>query len=80
MAFIRYKQLKARGIVNSRSHLKGLQENHGFPLGRLIGDNVRVFDEETEVEPWLKSRPTAPKPTPKSPGRPRKADTALVEA
>jgi hypothetical protein len=73
VAFIRYKHLKARGVVNSRAHLKTLQEKHGFPLGRLFGDNVRAYDEETEVNPWLESRPTAPKPTPKSPGRPRKA-------
>ena len=62
MAFIRYKQLK--------------KKNHGFPRGRLIGGNVRVFDEETEIESWLKSRPTAPKPTPRGKwkrGRPKKA-------
>jgi hypothetical protein len=79
MAFIRYKHLKERGIVNSRAHLKTLQEKHGFSLGRLIGDNVRVWDEETEVEPWLENRPTAPKLTPKSPGRPRKVSSVVEE-
>ena len=80
MSCIQFKELKRRGIVKSRTRLKTLQEDHGFPLGRLIGRNVRAWDEETEIDPWLKSRPTAPKSgTPKSKGRPRKA-AATVEA
>jgi hypothetical protein len=77
MAFIQFKDLQRRGIVKSRARLKTLQKHHGFPLGRLIGDNVRAWDEETEINPWLESRPTAPKPTPKSPGRPRKVATTV---
>jgi hypothetical protein len=81
MAFVQFKVLKARGIAKSRGRLKTLQQKHGFPLGRLFGDNIRVWDEETEIEPWLESRPTALKTgTPKSPGRPRKANTNPVEA
>jgi hypothetical protein len=80
MRFLRFNDLRNRGIVNSRSHLKGLQDNYGFPLGRLIGPNVRAWEEETEINPWLASRPTAPKPTPKSPGRPRKKAAHTAEA
>jgi predicted DNA-binding transcriptional regulator AlpA len=77
MGYLRFNDLRARGIVKSRPALKGLQEKSGFPSGRLIGPNTRAWDEETEIAPWLASRPTAPKPTPRSPGRPRKADTSV---
>jgi hypothetical protein len=81
MRFLRYADLQARGIVKSRAALKELQRNWGFPLGRLLGPNTRAWDEETEIDPRVASRPTGPKPTPKSPGRPRKAvRTAGVEA
>jgi hypothetical protein len=72
---LRFADLKARGIVRNRVTLKNLQLKCGFPLGQLTGPNTRTWDEETEIDPWLASRPTAPKPTPKSPGRPRKQKT-----
>jgi hypothetical protein len=72
MGWLRFRDLKARGIVNSRQALKKLQEDYGFPLGRLIGENTRAWHEESELNPWLASRPTALKKTAKSPGRPRK--------
>jgi hypothetical protein len=73
---LRYADFVARGLFKNRQSLKNAQDKHGFPRGRLLGPNTRVWDEEEEVEPWLASRPTAPKPTPrpKRPrGRPRKA-------
>jgi hypothetical protein len=76
--WLRYSDLVQRGTVNNRPQLKNLQENYGFPRGRLLGPNTRVWDEKTEVEPWEASRPTAPKPVhPLKPGkrrgRPRKS-------
>jgi hypothetical protein len=73
---LRYADLKRRGIVNNRATLKNWQKKYGFPLGKLIGPNTRVFDEEEEIDPWLATRPTAPKSTPKPKrprGRPRKS-------
>ena len=77
---LRYFDLKERGIVKNRVTLSNWQKKHGFPKGQMTGPNTRTWDEETEVNPWLASRPTAPKPVPKSPGRKRKADHAGVEA
>ena len=80
MARLRFRDLRARGIVNSWAALKALQEKYGFPPGALTGPNTRTWDEEAEIEPWLRSRPTAKKPVPKSPGRPRKAKETGAEA
>ena len=77
---LRYSDLKARGIVNNRVTLPNWIKKHGFPQGQMTGPNTRTWDEETEIKPWLASRPTALKPVPKSPGRPRKAADAGVEA
>ena len=77
---LRFYDLKKRGIVKNRVTLSNWQKKHGFPKGQMTGPNTRTWDEETEVNPWLASRPTAPKPVPKSPGRKRKADHAGVEA
>ena len=35
--------LRAAGIVDSWPQLKNLQERHGFPLGKLVGVNSRIF-------------------------------------
>jgi hypothetical protein len=74
MAWLRFRDLTVRGVVNSRPALQKLQKKYGFPLGRLIGAS-RVWNEDTEINPWLASRPTALKKTPKSPGRPKKEKT-----
>jgi hypothetical protein len=70
--YLRYADLKARGIVNNPVNLKNWIQKYGFPPGQMIGPNTRVW-ADTDVEAWLASRPTAKKPVPKSPGRPRKA-------
>jgi hypothetical protein len=80
---LRYADLVARGIVKNRTTLKNWQENPkvNFPKGQLTGPNTRTWDEDTEINPWLESRPIAPKPTPKVKGRrgrPRKADHLVV--
>ena len=53
---LRFRNLKDRGIVNSWPQLKRLQELHGFPLGRLLSPNVRVWTEE-EIDAYIASRP-----------------------
>jgi hypothetical protein len=77
---LRFYDLKKRGIVKNRVTLSNWQKKYGFPKGQMTGPNTRTWDEETEINPWVASRPTAPKPVPKSPGRKRKADHAGVEA
>lgn len=64
MVRLRFRDLKDRGIVKNRATLKNWQKTQGFPLGQLTGPNTRTWDNETEIDPWLRSRPTAKKPTP----------------
>jgi predicted DNA-binding transcriptional regulator AlpA len=71
---LRFRDLLERGIINNRPTLQNWIRERGFPPGQLTGPNSRTWGEN-EVEAYLASRPTAPKPTPKpprSPGRPRK--------
>lgn len=60
MKLLRYPDLVAKGVVNSRMTLKRLIDGHGFPAGKLITPNARAWDE-SEVDAWLASRPTARK-------------------
>jgi hypothetical protein len=76
---LRYADLRDLGIVNNRVTLSNWIKDLGFPRGQLIGPNTRVWTE-VEVSKWLDKRPSAMKPTPRSPGRSRKADHAGVEA
>jgi hypothetical protein len=71
---LRYRDLAARGIVRNRQTLKNWILKYGFPPGQLTGPNCRTWGEG-EVQDYLDSRPTAPKPptpTRKPRGRPRK--------
>jgi hypothetical protein len=54
---LRFADLKESGIVKSWAQLKRLQELHDFPFGRLLSPNIRTWDEEEEIAPWLASRP-----------------------
>ena len=54
---IRFKNLQERGIVGNWPTLKRLIETQGFPPGRLLGLNTRVWTED-EVDDWLDARPT----------------------
>jgi hypothetical protein len=56
MHLLRFADLKERGVCRSWAQLKR-QADHNFPLGRLLSPNIRVWDEEDEVDPWLASRP-----------------------
>jgi predicted DNA-binding transcriptional regulator AlpA len=61
MKLIRYNDLVAMGVVNSRMTLKRLIDTQGFPPGKLITPNARAW-EEVEVNGWIANRPTARKP------------------
>jgi len=52
---LRFKDLQERGVVRSREQLKNLQKSYGFPLGRWMSPNTRVWTEG-EVIDWLESR------------------------
>jgi predicted DNA-binding transcriptional regulator AlpA len=72
---LRYADLERLGIVSSRVTLSNWIRYRGFPAGQLTGPNFRTWTED-EVQAWIDSRPTGPKPAPviKRPrGRPRKA-------
>jgi hypothetical protein len=53
--------LEAMGIVENWQTLRAWQKDPaiGFPLGRLLGPNSRRWHWQTEIAPWLASRPTA---------------------
>ena len=55
--FIRFDELKARGIADSWAQLASLQKHQGFPPGRLLSPQVRAWTEQ-EVADWLDNRPT----------------------
>jgi len=74
---LRYVDLKRLGIVNNRPALRNWIRDRGFPAGQLTGPNSRTWAED-EVQAWIDSRPTAPKPAPivkRRRRRPRKAST-----
>jgi hypothetical protein len=74
--FVRFQTLRARGIVENVVTLKRWQEELGFPVGRLLGPNVRAWTED-EIAEWLAARPTdrSRELAPKKRGRPRKQHT-----
>jgi hypothetical protein len=62
--YLRFADLKAAGIVNNWPSLKNRIEKFGFPPGRLIGPNSRVWSEP-EIADYIASRPTDRKPAPR---------------
>jgi Prophage CP4-57 regulatory protein (AlpA) len=71
MKFLRFADLKERGIIASWPMLRRRIDRDGFPEGRLLGPNSRAWSE-AEIERWLAGRPTARKAGPRG-GRPRKS-------
>jgi hypothetical protein len=55
--FVRFKILKERQIVDSWAQLANLQQNHGFPEGRLLGVRTRVWTEEEISTGSILARP-----------------------
>lgn len=60
MRLLRFPDLIARGLFNSRMTLKRAIDTQGFPPGVLITPNARAWDED-EVNAWVTSRPAARK-------------------
>jgi hypothetical protein len=58
---VRFAWLKANGYVNSWPDLHNKQQKQGFPVGKLIAANQRVWTEE-EIREWWESRPSAKAP------------------
>lgn len=54
--FIRFKDLKARGIVDSWPQLGRLMRDRGFPRGIMLGANTRAWTTD-EVADWLGRQP-----------------------
>jgi predicted DNA-binding transcriptional regulator AlpA len=54
--FVRFKDLRERGIVPNWPTLRRWVEECDFPPGRLLGPNSRVWTKD-EIEAWLESRP-----------------------
>jgi len=57
LRYVRFLDLKGRGIVSNHVTLKRWIEKEGFPPGIMLGPNTRAWREE-DVEAWLASRPT----------------------
>ncbi len=55
---LRFKNLKELNIANSWARLNRLVENEGFPPGRMMGPNTRIWFQD-EVDGWLENRPSA---------------------
>ena len=53
---LRFRDLRARGIVHSWVQLRRLQVAYGFPLGRLISPNTRIW-LASEIDDWIVTRP-----------------------
>jgi hypothetical protein len=62
--YLRFADLKARGVVANWATLQGRIKKFGFPPGRLIGPNARAWTE-AEVEAWIARQPTALKAVPR---------------
>jgi hypothetical protein len=62
--YLRFRDLKARGIVANWPTLMNRINKSGFPPGRMIGPNARAWTE-TEVNEWLATRPIERKPVPR---------------
>ncbi|TIN38827.1 MAG: hypothetical protein E5Y10_24920 [Mesorhizobium sp.] len=56
--FLRFKDLKERGIVTNWPTLLDWIKVEGFPPGRYFGSNTRVWSSE-EIDSWTASRPLA---------------------
>ena len=65
--YLRFADLKARGVVRNWTTLARLVREQGFPAGTRVGAQTRAW-EEAEVEAWLASRRIA---SPAGPPRPR---------
>ncbi len=54
--FLRQTDLAERKISATHQSTQHLQATQGFPLGRLLGPNTRVWTTD-EINAWLATRP-----------------------
>ena len=57
VVFLRFSDLKDRNIVRNHPTLTRWITKQGFPPGRWLGPNTRVWTQE-EIDTWLAARPT----------------------
>jgi predicted DNA-binding transcriptional regulator AlpA len=62
--YLRFADLKAAKLIFSWATLMRLIDREGFPIGRMLGRNTRVWTID-EIESWLAARPTERKVTPR---------------
>jgi predicted DNA-binding transcriptional regulator AlpA len=73
----RFRDLKDLGFVQSWAQMGRMIEHYGFPRGRLLTPQVRVWTDQ-EIAAWLALRPIRSDAAPRGVaarkrGRPRKA-------
>jgi predicted DNA-binding transcriptional regulator AlpA len=76
---LRYADLKELGIVRNRVTLGRLIKFEGFPPGKLLGQNTRVWPEGG-VQTWLASRPVERAPDAREQRFACKAKTGATKA
>lgn len=58
---LRFRDLQAAGIVNNWTSINYKVKHYGFPLGKYLSPNTRVWTDE-EISAWVDSRPSAVTP------------------
>jgi predicted DNA-binding transcriptional regulator AlpA len=66
--YLRFADLKARGLVRNWATLQNWINHYDFPPGRLITPNNRSWTQ-AEVDAWIATRPVARKKVPMPKGR-----------
>ncbi len=61
--YVRFRDLRAAGIVDNWEQLRNLVNDYAFPQGVLLSPNVRAWNLEN-VQHWLATRPTERKAAP----------------
>jgi hypothetical protein len=71
--YLRFGDLKERGLVRSWPQLRRMIRHYGFPPGRMLSPNVRIWTGQ-ELETYFASRPIEGPPARgcAKRGRPRK--------
>jgi hypothetical protein len=54
--WLRFSHLQKRNLVQSWTQLERLQKLYGFPKGRMVSPNIRVWTEE-EIDEYIASCP-----------------------
>lgn len=57
MKLLSYDDLRAKGILFSKTHIWRLMKDGKFPRAKKIGERRRAWSEP-EVDDWIAGRPT----------------------